>query len=59
MTGLRVGTTFQDAHESMLTKQGMFLFAKLVLTNLYGQTTRAELSEELQPARFPHGLDQA
>ena len=38
---------------------GMFLFAKLVLKNLYGQTTRAQLFEELQPEKFPTGLAQA
>ncbi|KAL8789346.1 MAG: hypothetical protein Q9195_006873 [Heterodermia aff. obscurata] len=38
---------------------GMFLFAKLVLTNLYGQTTRDQLLAELQPDKFPRGLDQA
>lgn len=49
----------RDIAKSILIKQGMFLFARLVLTNLYGQTSGAELFEELQPARFPHGLDQA
>ena len=50
---------FLDALGIMLTRQGMFLFARLVLTNLYDQTSRAELFDELRPARFPHGLDQA
>ena len=37
----------------------MFLFAKLVLTNLYGQTTREQLYNELLPEQFPRGLGQA
>ena len=37
----------------------MFLYAKLVLTNLYGQTTRAQLQAELQLDKLPRGLDQA
>jgi hypothetical protein len=37
----------------------MFLFAKLVLTNLHAQTTRKELEQELQPGTFPKGFEQA
>ena len=37
----------------------MFLFAKLVMTNLYNQTSRANLKRELEPDRFPSGLEQA
>lgn len=37
----------------------MFLFAKLVLTNLYSQTSKAKLYEELQPEAFPKGFEQA
>lgn len=39
--------------------EGMFLFTRLVLVNLYGQVSRADLLEELEPGRFPKGLDQA
>ena len=38
---------------------GMFLFAKLVLTNLHSQTTKARLYAELEPENFPEGLEQA
>jgi hypothetical protein len=37
----------------------MFLFAKLVLTNLFGQTSKDKLYEELQPQTFPKGFEQA
>jgi hypothetical protein len=37
---------------------GMFLYVKLVMTNLYNQTTRGQLYAELQK-QFPRGLDQA
>ena len=39
--------------------QGMFLFAKLVLTNLLAQTSREKLYDELQPGTFPKGFEQA
>jgi hypothetical protein len=42
-----------------LTLLGMFLFAKLVLQNLYSQVSRAQLYESLLPRRFPRGLNQA
>ena len=38
---------------------GMFLFAKLVLTNLYEQPSKDELLREMDPSRFPQGLEQA
>ncbi|PMD12225.1 hypothetical protein NA56DRAFT_756767 [Hyaloscypha hepaticicola] len=38
---------------------GMFLFAKLVMENLFSQTKRENLSKELEPARFPRGLEDA
>ncbi|TGO44699.1 hypothetical protein BCON_0473g00060 [Botryotinia convoluta] len=37
----------------------MFLYAKLILTNLYGQTSREKLYEELRPGTFPVGFEQA
>jgi hypothetical protein len=37
----------------------MFLFAKLVLTNLLAQTTPEQLYKELQPGTFPKGFEQA
>ena len=38
---------------------GMFLFAKLVLENLYGQQNLESVYKELHPDTFPHGFDQA
>ncbi len=38
---------------------GMFLFAKLVMENLFSQTKRENLTKELEPARFPRGLGDA
>ncbi|KAL9064863.1 MAG: hypothetical protein Q9161_008605 [Pseudevernia consocians] len=38
---------------------GLFLFAKLVMTNLFGQTSRRRLFAELQPDCFPKGLEAA
>ncbi|KAF8441250.1 hypothetical protein BGX38DRAFT_1134072 [Terfezia claveryi] len=38
---------------------GMFLFCVLVLQNLLGQTTKAELGREMAPGTFPSGLEQA
>ncbi len=46
----------------MLTKAfelGMFLFAKLVMENFYKQTNRENLNIELEPNRFPRGLEEA
>lgn len=37
----------------------MFLFAKLVMDNLFNQTKRESLTKELEPARFPRGLEDA
>jgi len=37
----------------------MFLYAKLVLTNLYSQVSLEKLYEELQPGTFPKGFEQA
>lgn len=38
---------------------GLFLFAKLVMTNLYEQTSRRRLDAELEPDCFPSGLEAA
>jgi hypothetical protein len=37
---------------------GMFLFAKLVVLNLYNQTSRKKLMEEMEE-RFPRNLEEA
>ena len=44
---------------SLIILPGMFLFAKLVMTNLHFQTSRANLDRQLKPDKFPSGLDQA
>ncbi|KAJ8062489.1 hypothetical protein OCU04_009019 [Sclerotinia nivalis] len=58
---LRALLVGEDSAEIRNTRwnEGMFLYAKLVLTNLYGQTTRDNLFEELQPGTFPAGFEQA
>jgi hypothetical protein len=38
---------------------GMFLYAKLVNTNLYEQPTRKQFFEELRPETLPDGLNKA
>ncbi|TVY78217.1 C2H2 finger domain transcription factor crzA [Lachnellula suecica] len=38
---------------------GMFLFAKLVLTNLHDQVSNEKFYQELQPDTFPKGFEQA
>ncbi|KAH6702884.1 hypothetical protein BKA61DRAFT_619706 [Leptodontidium sp. MPI-SDFR-AT-0119] len=38
---------------------GMFLFAKLVLTNLFDQMTPEKLYKEIQPGTFPKGFEKA
>jgi hypothetical protein len=43
----------------MKVTTGMFLYAKLVLTNLHSQTTKSRLHNELEPNIFPEGLEQA
>jgi hypothetical protein len=37
----------------------MFLFAKLVMENFYKQINRENLNKELEPNRFPRGLEEA
>ena len=46
-----------NTHNSL--EPGMFLFAKLVMENLFSQTKRENLTRELEPARFPRGLEDA
>lgn len=38
---------------------GMFLFARLVLENLYDQESLERVYNEMHPDTFPHGFDQA
>lgn len=40
-------------------EDGMFLFARLVLENLYGQENQDDVFKEIQPDTFPTGFDQA
>jgi hypothetical protein len=37
----------------------MFLYATLVMDNLFQQTNVSDMRAELEPAVFPDGLDQA
>ncbi|KAK0115664.1 hypothetical protein ONS95_000067 [Cadophora gregata] len=41
------------------SSDGMFLFAKLVVTNLFDQLTPEKVYLELQPGTFPKGFEQA
>lgn len=43
----------------MLMLSGMFLYAKLVMDNLFHQVSLAMMQAELDPHVFPTGLDQA
>ena len=47
------------AEHTCLRAEGMFLFAKLVLENLFDQISKNELKREMHPSRFPQGLEQA
>ena len=38
---------------------GMFLYAKIVLSNLLSQTSRGLFKRELNEENFPKGLEQA
>jgi hypothetical protein len=48
-----------DAAVNIVCLVGMFLFAKLVMNNLFNQTTRRQLYNELLPEKFPRGLNKA
>ncbi|KAF2181728.1 hypothetical protein K469DRAFT_691815 [Zopfia rhizophila CBS 207.26] len=39
--------------------RGMFLYAKLVMDNLFEQPTRQQLLEEIDERKFPNGLEEA
>ncbi|KAI9766233.1 MAG: hypothetical protein M1840_006647 [Geoglossum simile] len=38
---------------------GMFLFARLVMNNLFSQNSRIRLRKEMAPEQFPRGLEEA
>ncbi|KAE9374277.1 hypothetical protein N431DRAFT_371745 [Stipitochalara longipes BDJ] len=44
---------------TMIRSQGMFLFVKLVMENLYAQGTRGNLIDELNLYPFPDGIGEA
>ncbi|KAL5121669.1 hypothetical protein ACEQ8H_000355 [Pleosporales sp. CAS-2024a] len=44
---------------TFVNAKGMFLYAKLVLTNMYALHTRQEVIEAMQKETFPHGLKEA
>ncbi|KAI4866834.1 hypothetical protein F4820DRAFT_457366 [Hypoxylon rubiginosum] len=39
--------------------QGMFLYARVVLRNLLGQTKLSRLRQEIEPGTFPQGIEKA
>ncbi|KAI1752664.1 WD40 repeat-like protein [Xylaria castorea] len=39
--------------------EGMFLYARVVLENLWNQTRRSRLKEEIKPGTFPQGIEEA
>ena len=47
------------ARKHSLSITGMFLFAKLVMENLYAQETEENLLKEIEIYRFPKGLEEA
>ena len=54
------GELMPDARSpNLTTRLGMFLFAKLVMDNLYEQTSKLDLEREMDPKIFPKGLDGA
>lgn len=53
-----VMSLYSKAYKRTNHMPGMFLFVKLVMTNLYNQTTKGQLCAELQK-RFPRCLEQA
>jgi hypothetical protein len=46
-------------HGHSLSVLGMFLFAELVMGNLYAQETQKNLLEEIERYGFPNGLEEA
>lgn len=38
---------------------GMFLYARVVLRNLLGQTKLSRLRQEIEPGTFPQGIEKA
>jgi hypothetical protein len=44
---------------SLLRLTDMFLYAKLVMKNLFDQTRLSNLRRELEPSTFPKGIDKA
>ncbi|KAM7217735.1 hypothetical protein V8F06_006869 [Rhypophila decipiens] len=46
-------------HRVTSRARGMFLYAKIVLTNLLDQPSSADFERELEEQNFPDGLDQA
>lgn len=44
---------------TVVKADGMFLYAKLVMSNLYAQPTRGNLLDAIKARNFPNGLEQA
>lgn len=45
--------------DALTLNVGMFLYAQLVLNNLFSQTSKYDLKQELKAETFPEGLEQA
>ncbi|KAK5046236.1 hypothetical protein LTR84_008379 [Exophiala bonariae] len=56
---LRADAIKYISDSTFLRADGMFLFAKLVLTNLLEQVSLEALQSEIEPSNFPAGLDAA
>jgi hypothetical protein len=54
---VRLGCSSPTVYEIPLTLPGMFIFAEVLAKYLEGQLTRADLLEELNPAKLPVQLD--
>ena len=54
---VRLGFLSPIVYEIPLTLPGMFIFAEVLAKYLEGQLTRADLLEELNPAKLPVQLD--
>lgn len=57
--GLSPFETSRIASQVSLRANGMFLYARVVATNLLDQVKRADLFTEMRPDTFPHGFNEA
>ncbi|KAF3137102.1 hypothetical protein TWF594_007615 [Orbilia oligospora] len=57
--GLNVGEETDIVHRVTVSSKGMFLYAKIVLDNLFHQQSVAKFRKELSSENFPQELNQA